>query len=54
MVVLCGSSGVGKFIVVVLLERFYDVDSGCIFVDGYDIVGLDLIWLRGIVIGFIY
>lgn len=54
MVVLCGSSGVGKLIVVVLLERFYDLKSGSIFFDGYDIIFLDFIWLRGYVIGFIY
>lgn len=47
MVVLCGSSGVGKFIVAVLLERFYDVDSGCIFI---------LVWLVSLVnnLGYLF
>ena len=54
MVALCGSSGAGKSTVAALLERFYDVDSGCISVDGHDIAGLDPTWLRGTVIGFIH
>lgn len=54
MVALCGSSGAGKSTVAALLERFYDVDSGCISVDGHDITGLDPTWLRGTVIGFIH
>jgi len=36
-----------------LLERFYDVDSGCVTVDGHDIRSLDPTWLRGRLIGFI-
>jgi len=36
-----------------LLERFYDVDSGHVTVDGHDIRSLDPTWLRGRVIGFI-
>ena len=54
MVALCGSSGAGKSTVVSLLERFYDVDSGKIFLDGHDITALDPTWLRGHVIGFIH
>jgi len=43
---LVGSSGSGKSTVVALLQRFYDIDSGSITVDGNDIRDLDLGWLR--------
>jgi len=43
----------GKSTVTNLLERFYDVNSGRITVDGLDIRSLDPTWLRGRVIGFI-
>ena len=45
-VALVGSSGGGKSTVVSLLQRFYDVDSGSIMIDGNDIRSLDLAWLR--------
>lgn len=54
MVALCGSSGAGKSTVASLLERFYDVNSGNIFLDGHDISDLDPTWLRRSVIGFIH
>lgn len=38
---------------VVLLERFYDIDEGKISIDGVSLKELDFIWLRGKVIGFI-
>ena len=47
-----GSSGTGKSTVVSLLQRFYDIDSGNITVDGNDITELDLQWLRS-KIGFV-
>ena len=36
-----------------LLERFYDVTSGKITLDGIDIRELDPTWLRGRTIGYI-
>jgi ATP-binding cassette subfamily B (MDR/TAP) protein 1 len=38
--------GCGKSTVVSLLLRFYDVDSGAIYLDGIDIRKLNLNWLR--------
>lgn len=49
---LVGSSGAGKSTVVSLLQRFYDVKSGSITIDGHDIRELDLKWLRSHV-GFV-
>jgi len=43
---LVGSSGAGKSTVVALLQRFYDVNSGAIQIDGNDIRSLVLSWLR--------
>lgn len=45
-VALVGTSGGGKSTTVHLLERFYDVKSGSITLDGVDIRGLNLKWLR--------
>ncbi|KAI0227694.1 Mitochondrial potassium channel ATP-binding subunit [Lamellibrachia satsuma] len=53
MVALVGLSGNGKSTVAALLDRFYDVDSGHILLDGQDIKDLDPSWLRGHAIGFI-
>ncbi|XP_023215245.1 ATP-binding cassette sub-family B member 8, mitochondrial-like [Centruroides sculpturatus] len=53
IVAICGLSGGGKSTVAALLERFYDVSSGSILLDGYDIKTLDPSWLREEVIGFI-
>ncbi|XP_071714963.1 ABC transporter B family member 11-like [Rutidosis leptorrhynchoides] len=45
-VALVGESGSGKSTVVSLLQRFYDIDSGQITLDGVDIRQLNLKWLR--------
>ncbi|KAG7360075.1 efflux ABC transporter permease/ATP-binding protein [Nitzschia inconspicua] len=43
---LVGHSGSGKSTVVALLQRFYDVSSGGIFLDGNNITDVNLQWLR--------
>ncbi|KAM0863783.1 hypothetical protein ACQ4PT_044353 [Festuca glaucescens] len=45
-VALVGESGSGKSMVIALIERFYDPDSGAIFLDGVDLKTLELSWLR--------
>eukprot|EP01018_Ginkgo_biloba_P025298 Gb_32125 [translate_table: standard] len=45
-VALVGESGSGKSTVISLLERFYDPDSGHIFLDGIEIQKLQVKWLR--------
>ena len=44
-----GFSGSGKSTLMCLLQRFYDVDVGCISLDGHDIRGLDPSWLRTVI-----
>ncbi len=41
-----GPSGSGKSTIVNLIPRLYDVDSGSVEFDGYDVRDLDLSWLR--------
>lgn len=45
-VAIVGESGSGKSTVVSLLQRFYDVNSGQITLDGVDIQKLRVKWLR--------
>ncbi|CAF2928921.1 unnamed protein product [Rotaria sp. Silwood2] len=45
-VAIVGASGCGKSTTIQLLERFYDVTSGQILLDGIDIRQLNLQWLR--------
>eukprot|EP01032_Pedospumella_encystans_P009076 gene9076-10714_t len=50
-VALVGASGSGKSTVLCLLERFYDVTSGTVCIDGVDITTIDPRWLhRNVVI----
>jgi ABC-type multidrug transport system fused ATPase/permease subunit len=41
-----GSSGAGKSTIANLILRFYDPNSGHILLDGNDLKGLNLAWLR--------
>ncbi|KAL4224808.1 ATP-binding cassette [Mactra antiquata] len=52
-VALVGSSGGGKSTIAALMERFYEIDSGNVTIDGVDLKTLDPSWLRGRAIGFI-
>ncbi|CAF4659511.1 unnamed protein product, partial [Rotaria sp. Silwood2] len=45
-VMFTGTSGGGKSTIIQLLERFYDVTSGQILLDGIDIRQLNLHWIR--------
>lgn len=48
-VALVGASGSGKTTAVRLLQRFWDVDNGCIYLNGIDIRKLSLNALRNII-----
>lgn len=45
-VALVGESGSGKSTVISLIERFYDPDSGHIYLDGIELRKLNISWLR--------
>ncbi|CAF4450391.1 unnamed protein product [Rotaria sp. Silwood2] len=45
-VAFVGASGCGKSTIIQLLERFYDVTSGRLLIDGVDIRKLNLQWVR--------
>ncbi|CAH2089794.1 unnamed protein product [Euphydryas editha] len=52
-VAIVGTSGNGKSTIAVLLERFYDVNSGSVTIDNVDIREFDCRWLRGRALGLI-
>ncbi|KAJ8717438.1 hypothetical protein PYW08_005837 [Mythimna loreyi] len=52
-VAIVGTSGNGKSTIAALLERFYDVNSGKITIDGIDVRDMDGKWLRGRALGII-
>ncbi|CBY34589.1 unnamed protein product [Oikopleura dioica] len=43
---LVGQSGCGKSTCISLLERFYNASAGEVKIDGYDVTGMNLKWLR--------
>ena len=45
-IAMVGSSGSGKSTCVHLLQRFYDPDSGSVFIDGHRVNEYNLRWLR--------
>jgi subfamily B ATP-binding cassette protein MsbA len=47
IIALVGPSGAGKSTLVSLIPRFYDVGSGAVMIDGYDVRSLRLRELRG-------
>jgi ATP-binding cassette subfamily B protein len=47
MLAVVGPSGAGKSTLAMLLARLYDVDDGAVLLDGQDLRGLQLDWLRG-------
>jgi subfamily B ATP-binding cassette protein MsbA len=46
-VAIVGATGAGKSTIINLLNRFYDIDSGHILIDGHDIYDYELHELRG-------
>ncbi len=46
MLAVVGPSGAGKSTLAMLLGRFYDVNEGAVLLDGQDVRGLQLDWLR--------
>ena len=51
-VAVVGPTGAGKSTLINLLERFYDPDTGGIFLDGHDLRNINKLWLRNH-IGFV-
>ena len=53
LIILVFSLYIGKSTVCSLLERFYDIDSGEIKIDGVDLRALSPAWLRSKALGYI-
>jgi ABC-type multidrug transport system fused ATPase/permease subunit len=45
-VAFVGSSGCGKSTCIQLLQRFYDIESGGLFIDNRNIQSYNVAWLR--------
>ncbi|KAG7559344.1 ABC transporter type 1 transmembrane domain superfamily [Arabidopsis thaliana x Arabidopsis arenosa] len=43
---LVGTSGCGKSTVIALIQRFYDVEIGCVKIDSVDLRDIDIKWYR--------
>ncbi|EOA26173.1 hypothetical protein CARUB_v10019611mg [Capsella rubella] len=43
---LVGTSGCGKSTVIALIQRFYDVEIGCVKIDGVELRNIDIKWYR--------
>ncbi|XP_010430925.1 PREDICTED: putative ABC transporter B family member 8 [Camelina sativa] len=43
---LVGTSGCGKSTVIALIQRFYDVEIGCVKIDSVDLKDIDIKWYR--------
>lgn len=46
---IVGSTGSGKSTIMRLLYRFYDIDSGAIYIDGQDITTMKVVDLRAMI-----
>ncbi|XP_023668841.2 bile salt export pump-like isoform X1 [Paramormyrops kingsleyae] len=44
-----GASGAGKSTAIQLIQRFYDPEEGMVTLDGHDIRGLNIQWLRSLI-----
>lgn len=47
-IAVVGPGGSRKITIISLIQGFYDPTSGQVFLDGHDIMNLQLSWLRGL------